>query len=106
VKIIVYLAIAFLAHYYIALLYRKTIKHFAWKYWYKNFYLQSPHWQTTRWLKRTQVLLEKGSVQCEDCGNKKNLQVHHETYERLGAERLADLKLLCDGCHKKRHKIK
>jgi len=32
-----------------------------------------------------------------------NLEVHHRTYERVGAERPADVIALCKACHEKHH---
>ena len=37
----------------------------------------------------------------EFCGvQKRSLQVHHRTYERLGSEWDEDLEVLCEGCHR------
>lgn len=73
---------------------------FAWKWWYKNFYLRSVHWKFTRWLKKTQMWLLKGSVHCEKCGSKKRLHIHHVTYKRIWRERMSDLQVICSGCHR------
>ena len=40
---------------------------------------------------------------CSHCGVKRNLQVHHKTYERVGCEDLKDLEVLCGFCHQKTH---
>lgn len=74
------------------------------RWWYRTFYLTSWHWKFTRWAKKLQVRIFTGKVQCEKCRSTKRLQVHHETYERIGRERLSDLTLLCDSCHKKEHR--
>lgn len=56
-------------------------------------YLRSAHWQS--WKK---YLYGKYGA-CQKCGAKKNLDVHHLTYEHLGAEWEADLILVCRTCH-------
>lgn len=66
---------------------------------YEN-YLKSQHWGKLR-LK----VLENHPV-CEKCGSDKILQIHHKTYDRLGDERLSDLQVLCQECHKKVHNKK
>lgn len=43
--------------------------------------------------------------ECCKCKKKKNLHVHHKTYERLGKEHLNDLMVLCKDCHSKEHYI-
>tara|TARA_R100000152_G_C6736643_1_gene160760 strand:+ start:74 stop:667 length:594 start_codon:yes stop_codon:yes gene_type:complete len=40
---------------------------------------------------------------CMSCRCKNNLQVHHNTYKRLGQEYLRDLVALCDKCHQAVH---
>ncbi|UTI65588.1 HNH endonuclease [Paraconexibacter antarcticus] len=61
-------------------------------------YLRSPAWKKIRG-----CVLERDDHACTSCGSKRKLQVHHLTYERVGAEHLADLTTLCDGCHRKTH---
>lgn len=63
-------------------------------------YLSSKHWEETR-LKK----LEE-TDKCEVCGSKKQIQVHHLTYERVGAELMEDLRVLCNKCHFLEHKNK
>ena len=43
--------------------------------------------------------------ECEICGSKEHLQVHHKTYEHHGYEHMhpEDLQCLCDKCHLKVH---
>lgn len=57
-------------------------------------YLHAPHWQATR-------AAYRASAQPQDCicGETEGLQLHHLSYERVGAERLTDLTPLCDRCH-------
>ena len=57
-------------------------------------YLNSPTWR----LRRNETLRRVG-FRCERCGSKRDLQVHHKTYDRLGAELDADLEALCLLCH-------
>lgn len=62
-------------------------------------YLQSDEWR----LKRNKLLNHRG-YKCENCSSKKNLQIHHLTYERLGFELDNDLVILCQKCHESVHK--
>lgn len=66
----------------------------------KNYtdYLKSPHWKAIR-----QKALKRAGYKCQLCSETKNLQVHHNTYERLGCEYLTDLTVLCNKCHKHFH---
>lgn len=61
-------------------------------------YLKSPHWLSVRERKRSSV-----GYRCELCPSRDRLHVHHDTYARLGAERMSDLKVLCQRCHKRIH---
>lgn len=63
-----------------------------------NAYLQGEHWKLMRRLRR-----EVDNEQCAVCGCKDKLNVHHKTYERIGAEKLGDLITLCYECHGKYH---
>ena len=62
----------------------------------KQAYLKSLAWTALRLkvIKRDRV--------CQCCNQPGNV-VHHLTYERLGAEQLSDLTLLCQPCHQKQH---
>lgn len=57
-------------------------------------YLQSPGWRITR-----NHALRRARYQCERCQSKRNLRVHHKTYERLGHEWDQDLEVVCEACH-------
>ena len=58
-------------------------------------YLNSDAWKARR-----KVALGKAAYKCQLCGNKKQqLDIHHNTYERLGNERDEDLIVLCHDCH-------
>jgi DNA-directed RNA polymerase subunit RPC12/RpoP len=38
-----------------------------------------------------------GEIRCEECGSKRNLEIHHKRYGEDVA--IKDLKLLCHKCH-------
>jgi hypothetical protein len=57
-------------------------------------YLLSPHWAQIRRDYRESDLPQE----CF-CGESDGVQLHHLTYERIGAERLLDLTPLCAPCH-------
>lgn len=61
-------------------------------------YLNSASWKITR---NRRLALAK--YRCERCQNKRQLQVHHLTYERLGSEWDSDLEVLCIDCHERHH---
>jgi 5-methylcytosine-specific restriction endonuclease McrA len=61
-------------------------------------YLQSDTWKDKRRAK-----LEQKGRSCERCSSTTKIQVHHKTYDRIGHERLSDLEILCDACHKAHH---
>lgn len=63
-------------------------------------YLNGPHWQEFRDLYRKSGLPRK----CAACSGKP-IQLHHHTYERLGAELLTDVTPLCRECHGLVHAI-
>lgn len=62
-------------------------------------YLRSPEWQKFRKRYKNQRRWE-----CAMCGGKDFLQLHHQTYERLGHEELDDCVPLCERCHTLFHK--
>lgn len=61
-------------------------------------YLQSP-----RWFHRRNRSLRLADYTCQRCGVKRNLQVHHRAYERVGDELDSDLEVVCRGCHLGHH---
>lgn len=63
-------------------------------------YLASEAWRIRR-----ELALEAAGYACQLCPATRSLDVHHRTYERLFAERLADLTVLCRKCHAKFHDI-
>lgn len=65
---------------------------------YYQTYLKSPAWLQLR----ARIFRSRG-FSCEICQSKKNLQLHHVTYERLGYEKDEDVMILCRKCHEKAH---
>ena len=64
-----------------------------------NFYT-SESWHEIR----EQAIRIQGT--CNNCLSKKNLTVHHKTYENFGGNESAeDLVVLCEKCHKELHSI-
>lgn len=62
-------------------------------------YLQSEHWKGLR-----KQRLELDGYQCQKCGAKHKLQVHHTRYSaRLEDTPVTDLLTLCDICHARAH---
>ncbi len=62
-------------------------------------YLKTPEWRSTR-----QAALRRAGNACSlDATHTDSLEVHHRCYENLGAERVADLVVLCHSCHQLHH---
>ena len=59
-------------------------------------YLRSPAWNQIR--KRR---LKIAGYECENCGKRTRLEVHHKHYRRLGDEWITDLLALCNRCHRR-----
>jgi 5-methylcytosine-specific restriction endonuclease McrA len=57
-------------------------------------YLRSAQWHNKR-----QRVLQRDNHRCALCGSTHQLEVHHNTYERLGHEKRSDLITLCADCH-------
>lgn len=64
-------------------------------------YLRSPHWQDIRARYRASQMPQA----CVVCGASR-VDLHHRTYERLGAELLTDLVPLCREHHGEAHKLR
>lgn len=64
--------------------------------------------QSDYWLSVKKSILERDQHNCQKCGNKTNLHVHHLTYVNHGSEHenLNDLITICESCHDKEHKRK
>jgi 5-methylcytosine-specific restriction endonuclease McrA len=62
-------------------------------------YLRTPEWRRTR----AAALLRAGNACSLDVTHTDELEVHHRTYDRLGAELPSDLVVLCRSCHRLHH---
>ncbi len=47
--------------------------------------------------------MERDNYQCQDCGARGHLQVHHRSYQHVGRELRSELTTLCRHCHMRRH---
>ena len=63
----------------------------------------SEYLKTEGWKVRRAKALAEGGHKCRICAATAALEVHHNTYERLGHERAADLVVLCRKCHQLFH---
>jgi len=61
-------------------------------------YIGSPAWRRQR-----QIALASAGGRCQVCNSPDDLDVHHRTYERFGAEWPGDLTVLCATCHQLYH---
>jgi hypothetical protein len=71
------------------------------KAFYTN-YLKSQSWKD----KRIEAIHHHGSM-CQGCKCElpfNLIEVHHITYERLGNEKMSDLRIYCKSCHEEEHK--
>lgn len=63
-------------------------------------YLQTPEWSRAR-----RAALSRADNACSlDATHTENLEVHHRSYEHLGAELASDVVVLCHSCHQLHHK--
>jgi hypothetical protein len=62
-------------------------------------YLRTPEWKRIR----TAALLRAGYACSMDVKHTERLEVHHRSYEHLGAEPASDLVVLCHSCHRLYH---
>jgi replicative DNA helicase len=62
-------------------------------------YLLTPEWQ-----ERREQALFRAQHRCQVCNNTEQLNVHHRTYERRGAEEDGDVTVLCHSCHSLYHR--
>jgi len=61
-------------------------------------YISSPAWKLNRF-----AVLARSDGRCECCGAECRVDVHHDTYDRVGNESLDDLRGLCRECHETAH---
>jgi 5-methylcytosine-specific restriction endonuclease McrA len=59
--------------------------------------------KSARWQRRRAKFRKAHDPACAVCRSTRALQLHHTTYVRLGDERDADLRWLCDLCHSTLH---
>lgn len=57
-------------------------------------YYWGEHWRRVR-----QAAIADRLGRCEECGSRDQLHVHHLFYDRIGAEEVEDLQVLCRDCH-------
>jgi 5-methylcytosine-specific restriction endonuclease McrA len=67
----------------------------AWQFRYDG-YVRGSKWRNMR-----DDMIRLRGEQCERCGYRYELQLHHRSYERLGRELISDLEVLCQPCHEK-----
>lgn len=63
-------------------------------------YRKTEHWKQTAAAART-----RAKHKCQRCGSMAQLEVHHLTYDRRGAELPEDLIVLCHQCHTRAHDL-
>lgn len=61
-------------------------------------YLRTPQWR-----EKSRRVRERARGMCEGCGERRCTQVHHLTYDHIGAEFLWELVAVCDECHERAH---
>jgi len=62
-------------------------------------YLQTEHWRENV----RPAAIERADHRCQLCNGDRGLHVHHNTYDRLGAELPSDVVVLCNQCHWHHH---
>jgi hypothetical protein len=65
---------------------------------YHRLYMASARWKMLR-----AAVLERDNHRCQECGSTQNLECHHTTYKRFGAEEMSDLTTYCNSCHQNHH---
>lgn len=70
--------------------------------WKSNYldYIKSKPWK----ILSERIKQQRGN-KCQLCSKTNNIQVHHNTYKRLGKEEDNDLIVLCESCHIKFHRV-
>lgn len=62
-------------------------------------YIHSDTWKA----RRKKFMETRRRTKCYCCGSRKNLHVHHKTYDNFTSEKDGDLELVCADCHDKLH---
>lgn len=73
-----------------------------WNKTYINYY---EYIKSDKWKKKRLHRLKQLGNKCRRCGSTKQIDVHHMTYQRLGAEKSKDLEVLCRVCHTLYHSV-
>lgn len=68
--------------------------------WWKNY---NAYLETAEWKKRRDLVIRRDGNVCRGCLTNRATQVHHLTYEHVGAELLWELVAICDECHALAH---
>ena len=59
---------------------------------------------SSTWREKRSAAIQRAGGRCQICGlSNRRLQVHHNSYERLGFESPEDLIVVCDRCHRMVH---
>lgn len=66
----------------------------------KEKYMKGLQWRN---LKTQRMSLANHKCEVEGCGSATDLNLHHIHYENLTAEKLEDLRIVCQECHHKLH---
>jgi len=61
--------------------------------------------QTRQWEMIAEAAKQAANYECALCMSDAHLNVHHRTYDRVGAELPTDLVVLCGACHKRHHRV-
>jgi hypothetical protein len=59
--------------------------------------------ESREWVAKRTKVLKRASGQCEGCGEKSAIEVHHLTYKHIGDEFLFELAAVCRPCHERLH---
>lgn len=62
--------------------------------------------QSSAWRARRNRRLQMAQWRCEACQGRRDLEVHHLTYARIGREWDQDLRVLCHACHNAEHQYR
>ena len=64
----------------------------------------SKYRKSRNWRGKRRTIMKRAGYKCRKCKTRRATQVHHETYKRVGRERLSDLTAVCGCCHKRIHR--
>lgn len=68
-------------------------------------YTYDSYMRSKAWKQKRAAKLKSVGHRCENitCRSPLNLECHHKTYDRLGREKMSDLRVLCFNCHMDAH---